>query len=288
MTEVLCTLTTPWPMQAAAQSYTVVRLDGDRLTDRKEIVFEYGSTIRSLVRDDEPGRYLACSDAEVVALDENLDVVARWSDPRFNDLHDVARADGKLIVCNTGFDEVLLLDADGTIGVLHDFTKLYGPSEVPRLADNRHVCYETRLHAAHPNRARHCDPDDPELLICSIFKTGRESADGAILGYRGDELVWSVGGPELRGNHGPRAIPGGGGELVTCSSFRGQLLAFTRNGQRRLWGAFNFPKDVLPLDPATFVVADSGNDRVVCVDGEGKVLWEVACENSPYSLELAW
>src|SRR5690606_20512594 len=89
---------------------------------------------------------LLCTEREVLRVDpDGWAVLEVISHPWFNDLHAVARIDGRLHVVSTGLDAVLVLD-DGDVTEAHG---VLGPFRGRPEVDYRAV--STKPHRSHPN-----------------------------------------------------------------------------------------------------------------------------------------
>ncbi len=96
-------------------------------------------------------RLLLCTQTEVVVFDPATEQVERTiSHPWFNDLHHVARIDGRLHVVSTGLDCVLEVDDDGTVETLHPAVPGAPWGRLDRDTDFRQVA-TTKPHQSHPN-----------------------------------------------------------------------------------------------------------------------------------------
>jgi hypothetical protein len=144
----------------------LVRLDTK--TGLAEVVFRY-RTPAALCPADEPSvlfkagswdgnHLLLCTQTDVVRLDPfEMRVCEHYSHPWLNDVHHVARIDGRLHVVSTGLDCVLVLDRDGQVsevrGALDE-----DPLQRRDPAVDWRLVPTTKPHAAHPNfvfRTRH-------------------------------------------------------------------------------------------------------------------------------------
>ncbi len=93
---------------------------------------------------------LLCTQTEVLAFDPATGtVVDTLSHPWFNDLHHVARLDGRLHVVSTGLDAVLVLEGS-EVGQLHSVTGEDPWLRFDRERDYRRVA-TTKPHRCHPN-----------------------------------------------------------------------------------------------------------------------------------------
>ncbi len=137
----------------------LVELDTD--TGRARTVLEYTSP-RDACPDEDPSilfksaswdgdELLLCTQTEVLFVDPAQGVVRRTlSLPWFNDVHHVARIDGRLHVVSTGLDLVLVLDDDGRVLEEHTATGESPWLRFDRATDYRKI-HTTKPHRAHPN-----------------------------------------------------------------------------------------------------------------------------------------
>ena len=94
---------------------------------------------------------LLCTQTEVLVFDPATEQVTRsLSHPWFNDLHHVARIDGRLHVVSTGLDSVLEVDDDGEVTTLHPAIPGSPWGRLDRDTDFRLVA-TTKPHQSHPN-----------------------------------------------------------------------------------------------------------------------------------------
>ena len=93
---------------------------------------------------------LLCTQTEVLVFDPRQErIVETISHPWFNDLHHVARIDGRLHVVSTGLDAVLVMDGD-QVADLHSTTGEDPWQRFDRGRDYRRVA-TTKPHRCHPN-----------------------------------------------------------------------------------------------------------------------------------------
>ncbi len=96
-------------------------------------------------------RLLLCTQTEVLVYDPRRNRLERTiSHPCFNDLHHVARIDGRIHVVSTGLDLVVVVDDDGTIIEERSVIEVPTWSRFDRAVDYRRVA-TTKPHQSHPN-----------------------------------------------------------------------------------------------------------------------------------------
>ena len=101
---------------------------------------------------------LLCTQTEVLVYDPAADAVLRSiSHPWMNDVHHVARIDGRLHVVSTGLDATLVFEPDDTtLAAIHSHTGADTWARFDRDTDYRLVA-TTKPHACHPNFIHHAD-----------------------------------------------------------------------------------------------------------------------------------
>ncbi len=144
----------------AYEKAVLIELDTD--TGRTETVLEYASPVG---RRPETGashvfkagswdgaHLLLCTQTEVLVFDPvERRIVRTLSHPWFNDVHHVARIDGRLHVVSTGLDATLVFaDDDETLADVHSHTGASTWDRFDQNTDYRKVA-TTKPHACHPN-----------------------------------------------------------------------------------------------------------------------------------------
>lgn len=177
----------------AHKSGVIVRLDLD--TGRSERVHEYVSP-PDVVPDEQPsvlfktaslrdGVLNLCTQTEILRLSfPSLELLSRITLPCFNDVHHVnTRADGHLIVANTGLDMVLELTPDGE--TVREWSVL---GEDPWARFDRGTDYRkvatTKPHASHPNHVFELDG--------AVWATRFEQRDAVNLDDPADRIAIDV------------------------------------------------------------------------------------------------
>lgn len=96
-------------------------------------------------------RLLLCTQTEVLVYDPARGVVERtFSHPCFNDVHHVARVNGRILVVSTGLDAVVSLRDDGSVDAVTSVVGAPTWSRFDPSVDYRRVA-TTKPHQAHPN-----------------------------------------------------------------------------------------------------------------------------------------
>ena len=133
----------------------------DDQTGKVEVVFQYEGPPERVPAVDpshlfksaswDGDRLLLCTQTEVLVFDPARGVVERTiSHPCFNDVHHVARVNGRIHVVSTGLDAVVVLDDEGEVASVQSVTGTPTWSRFDPAVDYRRVA-TTKPHQAHPN-----------------------------------------------------------------------------------------------------------------------------------------
>lgn len=156
---------------------------------------------------------LVCSEREILEIDpEGWRVVRRWTHPWFNDVHHVARIDGRLHAVSTGLDALLVLDDAGEVRDAHAMGTR--PLRAQVGVDYRAV--STKPHEVHPN---HVFAFDGRAWVTRCLASDARVVAGT------DTLA--VGGGLVHDGHVA-------GDAVWFTTVDGELVALSRAGRRRV------------------------------------------------------
>jgi hypothetical protein len=230
-----------------------------------------------------PGGFAVCAHNRFYLLDEKLRIEEEWSHGWFNNLHALCQTATGWAVAASGLDAVLWLNSDFEMqgywsaiesGYSHD---PYGRTRsVDMNASHDQVSYPTLMHTTHLNGVAWLEEESS--LYITLFHQGElVKLDG-----RGCLRLLMRG---LSTPHGIQRI--GGDEMALVQSKRNRMSLW-RRGDVRSARAIDLPtdwaQDVRPLpvregSGRAWLVADSGNNRILEVDEKGAVQRQFAFDH---------
>lgn len=233
-------------------------------------------TIRAI-----PGGYVVCDIFGIYELDHEFRIGRYVSIPRFTDLHSAFPYGDRLLVSNTGVDEVLWVNWEGEV---LDAIRLH--QWFPATSWMAHDLAEIRRSGASDLRLM---PLDWARESCHV-NWAEETPLGTMLScfIQGEILFFRDGRPVRRVKASTKChAPFFQEETQTilfAASEENRIVEIDLEGNE-LWSmeGFRFAKHVERLPDGRLIIADTGNRRIVEVDqSHSRIVWECDIPGNPY------
>lgn len=230
------------------------------------------------------GGWVVCDLFGVYRLSPDFKIERYLSIPQFTDIHSALPYGDRMLISNTGIDQVLWVDWQGRILETIDLHRWYPATpwmehDLEVLArevggDLRLLPLDWARESCHVNWAE----ESPLGTMISCF------VPGEILFFKDGWPVHRLRAAEKC--HGPRFLAQS--RTVIYLSSEANRIVETDLAGEEVWSAdgFAFAKSIHPLADGTFLVADTGNRRIVQVDRKTKgIVWECPVPGTPYDVQ---
>lgn len=228
--------------------------------------------------------WVVCDIFGIYRLGPGFEIEQYLSIPQFTDIHSAIPYGDRILVSNTGVDQVLWVDWTGKILDSIELHRWYPATpwmahDLEVLArqaggDLRRLPLDWARESCHVNWAE--ETPMGTMLACFI--------QGEILFFKEGRPVHRL--PAGDKCHAPR-FSEQTRTILYSSSEENRILEVDLQG-KELWslGGFQFAKAANPLEDGTIIVADTGNQRIALVDREARrVIWECAVPGTPYDVQ---